>query len=104
MDTQTKDIVTTESPNQRINLSTMTIHREGYRYIIIATVLWAALGYLTWYFLYAWPWIMYPLNFICFLLWAWVIWFFRMPVRTFSMGAQSQQAGFLRWRPVFVHF
>jgi phosphatidylserine decarboxylase len=66
----------------------MTLHREGYRYIIIATVLWAALGYLTYRFLYAWPWLMYPLNFICFLLWAWVIWFFRMPVRDFSIGEQ----------------
>jgi len=66
----------------------MTLHREGYRYIIIATILWAVLGYLTYHFLFAWPWIMYPLNFICFLLWAWVIWFFRMPTRDFSIGEQ----------------
>jgi phosphatidylserine decarboxylase len=31
---------------------------------------------------------MYPLNFLCFLLWAWVIWFFRLPVREFSAGEQ----------------
>lgn len=66
----------------------MTLHREGYRYIIIATVLWAALGFLTYRFLYTWPWIMYPLNAVCFLLWAWVVWFFRMPVRSFSAGEQ----------------
>jgi hypothetical protein len=53
----------------------MKLHREGYRYIIIATVAWAILGYLTYHFLFTWPWIMYPLNFICFLLWAWVIGF-----------------------------
>jgi phosphatidylserine decarboxylase len=67
----------------------MKLHREGYRYILIATVLWAALGYLTYKFLYPWPWIMYPLNFICFLLWAWVIWFFRLPVRQFELGEQK---------------
>ena len=67
----------------------MTLHREGYRYIILATVLWAILGYVTYRFLYAWPWIMYPLNFICFLLWAWVIWFFRLPVRQYELSEQK---------------
>ncbi len=66
----------------------MRIHREGFRYIIIATGLWAILGYLSYQFLYDWPWIMYPLNFVVFLLWAWVIWFFRLPVRDFSAGTE----------------
>lgn len=66
----------------------MRLHREGYRYIIIATVAWAVLGYLTYHFLFSWPWLMYPLNFICFLLWAWVIWFFRLPARDFSVSEQ----------------
>lgn len=66
----------------------MTIHREGFRYIIIATALWMLFGYLVYRYLYAWPWIMYPLNFLCFLLWAWVIWFFRLPVRNFSKGVE----------------
>ncbi len=67
----------------------MTLHREGYRYIIIATVLWAVLGYLSYRFLYTLPWLMYPLNFAFFLLWAWVIWFFRLPVRQFELGEQK---------------
>ncbi|MEO6831118.1 MAG: phosphatidylserine decarboxylase family protein [Chitinophagaceae bacterium] len=66
----------------------MTIHREGIRYIIIATALWMLFGSLVYRYLYAWPWIMYPLNFLCFLLWAWVIWFFRLPVRNFSKGIE----------------
>ncbi len=66
----------------------MTLHREGYRYIIIATALWIVLGYLSYRFLYSLPWLMYPLNFVFFLLWAWVIWFFRLPVRQFELGAQ----------------
>jgi len=66
----------------------MKIHREGIRYIIIATGLWAILGYLSYRYLYAWPWIMYPLNFAFFLLWAWVIWFFRLPTRNFSAGTE----------------
>ena len=70
----------------------MRLHREGIRYIIIATALWALFGYLTYRFLYSWPWIMYPLNFICFLLWAWVIWFFRLPVRNFSVGEKMVMA------------
>ncbi len=67
----------------------MTLHREGYRYITIATVLWIVLGWLSYRFLYTLPWLMYPLNFIFFLLWAWVIWFFRLPVRQFEIGEQK---------------
>ncbi len=64
----------------------MTIHREGYKYIVIATVLWAVIGYLSYSFLYDIPLLLYPLNLICFLLWFWVIWFFRLPSRSFTAG------------------
>jgi len=67
----------------------MRLHREGYRYIILATVLWVILGYLSYKLLYRVPWLMYPLNFIFFLLWAWVIWFFRLPVRSFELAEQK---------------
>ena len=67
----------------------MTLHREGYRYIILATVLWVALGWLSYRFLFTLPWLMYPLNFLLFLVWAWVIWFFRLPFRVFEAGEQK---------------
>ena len=64
----------------------MTIHREGYKYILIATVLWAFIGYLSYAFLSGIPLLFYPINLICFLLWFWVIWFFRLPSRRFTTG------------------
>ena len=67
----------------------MTLHREGYRYIILATVLWAILGWLSYHFLFTLPWLMYPINFLLFLVWAWVIWFFRLPLRQFEEGEQK---------------
>lgn len=66
----------------------MTIHREGYKYILIASVLWALIGFVTYRFLYGIPVLFYFINFVCFLLWFWVIWFFRLPARTFSTGEQ----------------
>src|SRR5690606_28549246 len=64
----------------------MTIHREGYKYILIATVLWAVIGYLSYSFLSDISLLLYPLNVVCFLLWFWVIWFFRLPSRRFTDG------------------
>lgn len=61
----------------------MTIHQEGYRYIFIASILaalicWATLTWLS--FIPVLPWLIYI---ACFLLWFWVLWFFRIPARTF---------------------
>lgn len=64
----------------------MTLHREGTKYIIIATVLWAIIGYVSYRFLFDIPVLFYGINLICFLLWFWIIWFFRMPSRTHSNG------------------
>ncbi len=66
----------------------MTIHREGYRYIVIATALWAAIGYSSYTFLWSMPWMFFPINLVCFLLWFWVIWFFRIPKRNFTNDAE----------------
>jgi phosphatidylserine decarboxylase len=63
----------------------MTIHREGYKYIVIATLVWALLGYLSWRFFPS-PYLAYPMHLICFLLWFWIIWFFRMPARKWAEG------------------
>lgn len=64
----------------------MTIHREGIRYIIIATITWAILGYIAFFFLAGLIWLAVLLNVAFFLLWFWVIWFFRLPARNFVMG------------------
>lgn len=63
----------------------MTIHREGYKYILIASVIWAIIGFVTYkYLLVDWPILFWPINVACFLLWFWVIWFFRLPERDFT--------------------
>ncbi len=62
----------------------MTLHREGYKYIIIATILWAAISFginllhITW--------LTGAVSFICFALWFWVVAFFRLPSRTMTFG------------------
>jgi phosphatidylserine decarboxylase len=58
----------------------MKIHREGYKYIIIATVLWLGLGWLAGHFI-PWSWLAGIITFILFLLWFWVVAFFRLPYR-----------------------
>ena len=69
----------------------MTLHREGIRYILLATAVWAAVLILTYRWLYNDPvlfWAFVAINIVLFLLWFWIIWFFRMPNRTFSAGEQ----------------
>lgn len=68
----------------------MTIHREGYKYITIATILFAVLAILNFKFVYndsvlcqAIYWV---LQTAFFLLWFWVLWFFRIPTRAFTAG------------------
>jgi phosphatidylserine decarboxylase len=64
----------------------MRIHREGPKYILIATVLWALLGVVSYRFFYDVPVLFWIFNFICFLLWFWIIWFFRLPGRSHVEG------------------
>ncbi len=64
----------------------MSIHREGYKYILIASVLWAIIWFLTYQFLMDIAWLFWPINVACFLLWFWIIWFFRIPARDFTKG------------------
>lgn len=65
----------------------MRIHREGYKYIIIATILWIVLGWAANHFI---PnnffWITALLTFAMFLLWFWVVAFFRLPTRDMVHG------------------
>jgi phosphatidylserine decarboxylase len=68
----------------------MGLHREGYKYIIIATVLFAIIGYAGYRLLMPDLAILYWLVMIAaFLLWFWVIWFFRMPSRVHSAGDEK---------------
>jgi phosphatidylserine decarboxylase len=62
----------------------MKIHREGYKYIIIATILWAAIFYLI--RLAGIEWLTALVSFACFVLWFWVVAFFRLPFRNMSQG------------------
>ena len=63
----------------------MKIHREGYRYIIIATILWIGLGWLAGHFIPV-MWLAGIITFILFLAWFWVVAFFRLPSRNFVHG------------------
>jgi phosphatidylserine decarboxylase len=69
----------------------MKIHREGYRYIIIATILWAVVGYLSGNYMHPF-WLAALITFLCFVLWAWVIVFFRIPSRNYVHGERNVMA------------
>ncbi len=65
----------------------MTIHREGYRYIILATILWIALAWTANHFIpNTYFWITAIITFLLFLVWFWVVAFFRIPSRNFVHG------------------
>lgn len=64
----------------------MKLHREGYKYVLIASAIWALLGFALVRLLVNWPVINVALNIIFFLLWFWVLWFFRLPNRAHSEG------------------
>lgn len=65
----------------------MYIHREGYSHILIATLLWIGISWLNYHFLYSIPVLYWLIQVIFFLLWFWVLWFFRIPVRKFTEGS-----------------
>jgi phosphatidylserine decarboxylase len=65
----------------------MRIHREGYKYIIIATILWIALAWTAAHFIPpSYSWITGIITFLLFLVWFWVVAFFRLPSRNFVHG------------------
>lgn len=65
----------------------MYLHKEGYVHVIIATILWIGLGWLSNYFLSCIPILNWLLQIVFFLLWFWVLWFFRIPKRIFTEGS-----------------
>lgn len=66
----------------------MKIHREGYKYILIATILWIGLGWLAGHFI-PWAWLAGGITFILFLLWFWIVAFFRLPYRNMVHGEEK---------------
>lgn len=66
----------------------MYLHREGYVHIAIATVLWLAIAYLNYILFFSIPVLYWLIQLVFFLLWFWVLWFFRIPLRKFTTGAQ----------------
>ena len=65
----------------------MTIHREGYKYIAIATILWIGLAWLASHFIpKEFFWITAIITFGLFLVWVWIVAFFRMPFRNMVHG------------------
>ena len=64
----------------------MTLHKEGWMYCIIATVLYAIICFLGYTYLANIVWLLIPLLILFGLLWFWVFWFFRMPSRTQVSG------------------
>lgn len=65
----------------------MYIHKEGYTHITIATVLWIAISWLNNYFFFdSIPVIYWIIQILFFLIWFWVLWFFRIPKRDFTIG------------------
>jgi phosphatidylserine decarboxylase len=64
----------------------MYIHKEGYIHILIATILFIAFGWLNYHFLYFIPVLYWLIQLVLFLVWFWVLWFFRIPVRKFTEG------------------
>lgn len=65
----------------------MKIHREGYKYILIATVLWMGLAWLAWHFLHQnYQWLAGIITFLLFLVWFWIVAFFRLPFRNMVHG------------------
>lgn len=65
----------------------MSIHREGYIFIIIATVLWAVIWFFSnKYLAENLAWLHMIIQVVFFLIWFWVIWFFRIPHRDHTKG------------------
>ncbi len=66
----------------------MKIHKEGYWYVVIATILYIAFTYSVYTILSSFLWIQWPLYILSFLLYFWVFWFFRIPSRQELTGDQ----------------
>lgn len=64
----------------------MRIHREGYKYILIATMLLCIVLFLDYKYLYGIPLVFWLISIPGSALWFWVLWFFRLPNRTHTVS------------------
>jgi phosphatidylserine decarboxylase len=64
----------------------MTIHREGYKSIAIGTLLFGAINFLVFYFSPSLPWLSWSVFFITLFLLLFLISFFRIPNRQFTIN------------------
>jgi phosphatidylserine decarboxylase len=64
----------------------MKLHKEGWLYCLIASVVYACMIYFGLKYLSTYPIILYPLLVLFGLLWFWFFWFFRMPNRSNITG------------------
>lgn len=68
----------------------MGFHREGYLHIIIASLVWAIIGYVTYNYIGAsYAWISWIIHILLFLVWFWVLSFFRMPKRAMTFNVDD---------------
>jgi phosphatidylserine decarboxylase len=67
----------------------MRIHREGNKYILIATVFLAVILYFNYQYLYGIPVFFWLITIPGAALWFWIIWFFRLPAREFTVEETS---------------
>jgi phosphatidylserine decarboxylase len=66
----------------------MQLHKEGYSHVAIATILFAIISFINYHFLFDCPILYWFINIVFFLIWFWVLWFFRIPKRNFTKGAE----------------
>lgn len=67
----------------------MKLHKEGYLHVLIATLITVALLFISYKYLgNAYPILFWIIAIPLFLIWFWVLWFFRMPKRVFVSDLQ----------------
>lgn len=66
----------------------MRIHKEGWMYCVVATILMLAYTWLLHISVEQWPIVYWPLQIAGLALWFWVFWFFRIPTRVQTLDEQ----------------
>lgn len=66
----------------------MRIHKEGWMYCVVATILMLAYTWLLHISIEQWTIIYWPLQIAGLALWFWVFWFFRIPTRVQTLDEQ----------------
>jgi phosphatidylserine decarboxylase len=68
----------------------MTIHKEGFKTILLTAILFGALNLASFYFLsFNYPWLSWFIFLVSIILWLFIISFFRVPGRVLVLGESS---------------